>query len=290
MYLYLGSHPGASRVLYLVATRRVLAFRQSETNPAQAVVEFLPQSEVNLSNVVRLTTRVVKGILGLISIERGAFHMNLAAVGVHGIADLFLAVVTSATEVGNTRPNSASNSESVARIHEVCFYSLTSSAWDDLPPETLTNPEAIDSMMMRDNYGQPATPPVFEHPCMPLTKILSSGSFYYAKDSTWDISSRLAVRLARDKHATWDLGTFDERFIWNAFLIRSLLEFRERLDALERSEFDTCQFIVCQPMTLPRIARSWRCRSWLFKGMSGLSPWRYRHHRQMDHPQLSLSP
>ncbi|KAJ7930003.1 SacI homology domain-containing protein [Mycena leptocephala] len=228
MYLYLGSHPGASRVLYLVATRRVLAFRQSETNPAQAVVEFLPQSEVNLSNVVRLTTRVVKGILGLISIER----------------DLFLAVVTSATEVGNTRPNSASNSESVARIHEVCFYSLTSSAWDDLPPETLTNPEAIDSMMMRDNYGQPATPPVFEHPCMPLTKILSSGSFYYAKDSTWDISSRLAVRLARDKHATWDLGTFDERFIWNAFLIRSLLEFRERLDALERSEFDTCQFIV----------------------------------------------
>lgn len=167
-------------------------------------------------------------------------------VRIDGVADLFLAVVTSATEVGNTRPNSATKSESVARIHEVCFYSLTSSAWDDLPAETLTNPEAIDTMMMRDNYGQPATPPVFEHPCMPLTKILSSGSFYYAKDSTWDLSSRLGVRLARDKHATWDLGTFDERFIWNAFLIRSLLEFRERLDALERDEFDTCQFIVCQ--------------------------------------------
>ncbi|KAJ7682572.1 SacI homology domain-containing protein [Mycena polygramma] len=227
MYLYLGSHP---RVLYLVAPEqhRVLAFRQSESNPAQAVVEFLPQAEVNLGNVIRLTTRVVKGCLGLISIER----------------DLFLAVVTSATEVGNTRPNSASNPESVARIHEVCFYSLTSSTWDDLPPETLTNPEAIDSMMMRDNYGQPAATPVFEHPCMPLTKILSSGSFYYAMDSTWDISSRLQVRLSRDRHATWDLGTFDERFVWNAFLIRSLLEFRERLDAQERRDFDTCQFIV----------------------------------------------
>ncbi|KAJ7648494.1 DNase I-like protein [Mycena rosella] len=224
MYLYLGS----PRVLYLVATeqRRVLAFRQSESNPAQAVVEFLPQAEVNLSNAIRLTTRVVKGCLGLISIEK----------------DLFLAVVTSATEVGNTRPNSASNPESVARIHEVCFYSLTSSTWDDLPPETLTSPEAVDTMMMRDNYGQPA--PVFEHPCMPLTKILSSGSFYYAQDSTWDLSSRLAIRNSRDKHTTWDLGTFDERFIWNAFLIRSLLEFRERLDALEREEFDTCQFIV----------------------------------------------
>lgn len=156
-------------------------------------------------------------------------------------------MVTSATEIGNTRPNSASDSESVARIHEVSFYSLTSSTWDDLPPETLlTSPEAVDNMMMRDNYGQPAAPPVFEHPCMPLTKILSSGSFYYAKDSTWDLSSRLAIRLSRDKLTTWDLGTFDERFIWNAFLIRSLLEFRERLDALERVEFDTCQFIVCQ--------------------------------------------
>lgn len=155
-------------------------------------------------------------------------------------------MVTSATEVGNTRPNSATNAESVARIHEVCFYSLTSATWDDVPPEALSNPEAIDSMMMRE----PAAPSVFEHPCLPLTKILSSGSFYYAKDSTWDISSRLAVRLARDKHTNWDLGTFDERFVWNAFLIRSLLEFRERLDALERSEFDTCQFIVCHPMFL----------------------------------------
>ncbi|KAF7355511.1 Inositol polyphosphate phosphatase [Mycena sanguinolenta] len=244
MYLYLGgSHPG-SRVLYLVAAehRRVLAFRQSETNPAQAVVEFLPHAEINLHNAIRLTTRVVKGCLGLISIERGVWCAILvqSALFIVLAVDLFLAVITSATEVGNTRPNSASKPESVARIHEVCFYSLTSATWDDLPPETLSNPEAIDSMMMRE----PSAAPVFEHPCMPLTKILSSGSFYYAMDSTWDISSRLAIRLERDKHATWDLGTFDERFIWNAFLIHSLLEFRERLDPLERSEFDTCQFIV----------------------------------------------
>lgn len=198
-------------------------------------------------------------------------------------------MVTSATEVGNTRPNSASNPESVARIHEVCFYSLTTSSWDDLPPETLTNPEAIDSMMMRDNYGQPAAQ-VFEHPCMPLTKILSSGSFYYALDSTWDISSRLAVRLSRDRHATWDLGTFDERFIWNAFLIRSLLEFRERLDPLERREFDTCQFIVCQSMFLLASLAHGLGRSWPSKGMSGLPPWRFPHRQRMDRLQLLLSP
>ncbi|KAJ7284044.1 inositol polyphosphate phosphatase [Mycena rebaudengoi] len=221
--LYLGSHP---RVLYLVASeqRRVLAFRQSESNPSQAVVEFLPQNQVDLTNVVRLTTRVVKGCLGLISIDK----------------DLFLAVVTSATEVGNTRPNSVSKSEPVARIHEVCFYSLTSSTWDDLSAEGLTGMEPVESM---NNYGQPAGTPVFEHPCAPLTKILSSGSFYYAKGSTWDLSSRLSVRISRDKRK-WDLGTFDERFVWNEYIIRGLLDFRERLDTLERDDFDACQFIV----------------------------------------------
>ncbi|KAJ7068496.1 inositol polyphosphate phosphatase [Mycena amicta] len=228
MYLYLSSLSG-QRVLYLVATshQRVLAFRQSDTSPAQAVVEFLPQSQVPLPSLVRLTTRVVKGCLGLISIEK----------------DVFLAVVTSATEVGNTRPN-ASSGESVSRIHEVCFFSLTSSIWDELPAETLNNPESVDSMLMRDNYGQSTPPPVFEHPCMPLTKILSSGSFYFANDSQWDISSRLAVRLARDKDVPWDLATFDEKFIWNAFLVRSLLDFRSRLDSLERKDFDACQYLV----------------------------------------------
>ncbi|KAF7291041.1 Inositol polyphosphate phosphatase [Mycena chlorophos] len=228
MYLYLSSH-SSQRVLYLVATsnQRALAFRHSDTTPAQAIVEFVPQSQVPLASLVRLTTRVVKGCLGLISVEK----------------DVFLAVVTSATDVGNTRPSASSSGEAVSRIHEVCFYSLTSAAWDELPSE-MSNPETVDAMLMRESYGQSTPPNVFEHPCMPLTKILSSGSFYCAKDSQWDISSRLPVRLARDKQVPWDLATFDEKFIWNAFLIRSLLDFRARLDSVERREFDACQFIV----------------------------------------------
>ncbi|KAF7301871.1 Inositol polyphosphate phosphatase [Mycena indigotica] len=220
MYLYLSTQSG-QRVLYLVATsqQRVLAFRHSDTSAAQAIVEFLPQTQVPLGTLIRLTTRVVK--------------------------DVFLAVVTSATEVGNTRPNaSTSSGESIARIHEVSFFSLTSPAWDELSNESLNNPESVDAMLMRDNYGQSTSPPVFEHPCVPLTKLLSSGSFYFAKDSEWDISSRLAIRLARGKQAPWDLSTFDEKFIWNAFLVRSLLDFRSRLDMLERRDFDSCQFIV----------------------------------------------
>ncbi|KAF8238902.1 inositol polyphosphate phosphatase [Tricholoma matsutake] len=231
MYLYLGNNP---RVLYLVTSShddklgrppRSLVFRAGNAN-SQAVVEFLRKDEIDLANVVRLTSRVVKGCLGLISIED----------------DIFLALVTSATEVGNTRP-SGKKSESVARIHEVSFYSLTSSTWDDLPAvfEGLDGVDPIN----RETYTPPgAAPLVFEHPCMPLTKILSSGSFYYALDSPWDISSRLAVRLSRDPASVKDIGTFDECFVWNEYIVRSLLDFRERLDANEREDLDSCQFII----------------------------------------------
>jgi hypothetical protein len=154
--------------------------------------------------------------------------------------------VTSATEVGNTRP-SGKKPESVARIHEVSFYSLTSSTWDDRVlgiPGGLVGPDDGDSTN-GDTYSPPgAATPTYEHPCMPLTKILSSGSFYYALDSPWDLSSRLAVRLSRDTTSTKDIGTFDERFVWNEYIVRSLLDFRERLDASEREELDSCQFIV----------------------------------------------
>jgi hypothetical protein len=78
MHLYLGNNP---RVLYLVTSshdqrlgrpRRALVFRAAEGNPTQAVVEFLPKDEVNLSNVVKLTNRIVKGCIGLIAIDNGA--------------------------------------------------------------------------------------------------------------------------------------------------------------------------------------------------------------------------
>lgn len=77
MHLYLGHNP---RTLYLVTgshderkgrPQRALVFRAVEANPAQVIVEFLPKDEVNLTSAVRLTSRVIKGCLGLISVENG---------------------------------------------------------------------------------------------------------------------------------------------------------------------------------------------------------------------------
>ncbi|KAI0750962.1 inositol polyphosphate phosphatase [Daedaleopsis nitida] len=236
MHLYLSESP---RTLYLVTSsqnerrgcpEKVLVFRAAQGSASQAVVEFLPKREVDLSNASKITTRIVKGCLGLISIAN----------------DMFLAVVLSATEVGNTRPSSPT-AETVAQIHDVGFYCLTSPSWDDL---SLTGESGFTSsgyddqadMYMREHTSNGTSTPAPEHPCQALRKIIAAGTFYYAQEPQWDISSRLQRRLARSE--PWDAATYDDRFVWNEYIVRSLLDFRERLDAQERADLDHCQFIV----------------------------------------------
>lgn len=165
-------------------------------------------------------------------------------------------MITSATEVGNTRP-SASRPEAVAKIHEVGFYSLSSSNWDSLstydaaPSPTFA--EHADALL-RDSYSGQSTPnsATLEHPCMPLTKIISAGTFYYSLAPYWDLSSRLSQRVVRDEKSAQDTGHFDDRFIWNEYIVRSLLDFRDRLEPQERDDLDRCQFIVGPFTTGPR--------------------------------------
>ena len=205
--------------------------------------------------------------------------------------DIFVAVITSATEVGNTRP-SANTPESVSRIHEVCFYSLTSSTWDDVAnPEPAWNYSDTDIVSLRDNYTQNPGAGILEHPCLPLTKILSSGSFYFALEPQWDLSTRFSERLpspgSMEKGRAHDITNFDERFIWNEYIVRSLLDFRDRLDPQEREDLDRCQFIVILFPHLPQ-----RCvhisfhRSWRFKDMSEFSQWHSRRLPPTGHPSL----
>ncbi|KAH9939988.1 DNase I-like protein [Amylocystis lapponica] len=239
MDLYLNETP---RALYLVTSSqdkrggqlpRALVFRAAEGNPSQVVVEFLLKDQVDLSNAIKLSKRAVKGCLGLICISN----------------DTFLAVITSASDVENTR-SFASTPGSIAQIHDVGFYCLTSATWDDQsatadPPSSPGYGDQPDALM-RDPYapgGSSTSGPVFEHPCSPLTKIISAGTFYYATDPQWDLSSRLSQRLAR-REGGGDMGEYDDRFVWNEYIVRSLLDFRERLDPQEREELDRCQFIV----------------------------------------------
>ena len=54
----------------------------------------------------------------------------------------------------------------------------------------------------------------------------------------------MSDRISRGQGEKRDIGSFDERFVWNEYIVRSLLDFRERLDIQEREELDQCQFIV----------------------------------------------
>lgn len=158
-----------------------------------------------------------------------------------------MVVILSSTAIGDTRPSSSSP-ESVMRIHDVGFFSLNHSTWDELAngfdgglEQSVV--DSLDEAMIRQDIN-PA--PVIEHPCTPLTKILSSGTFYYAAQPHWDISSRLALRTTKGKApAVTDLAAYDSRFVWNEYIVRCLLDLRDKLDPHEREEMDKCQFIVC---------------------------------------------
>jgi len=244
MHLYLKDDLLSQRTLVLTTTpeeerdgcpNRALVFRVTEGNVAKVVVEFIRKDELDLTSAVRLTSRRIKGCLGLINVGD----------------DTFLAVVLSATEVGNLKP-SANKPEGVARIHDVGFFCLNSNAWDEtssMPVEGLpvgSYDRSDDFTGRNEIYQQPAPSngAILEHPCAPLMKILSSGTFYYSLSPQWDISSRLIRRRANEKLADEENSMYDDRFLWNAFIVRSLLDFRQNLDKTERDEIDRCQFIV----------------------------------------------
>ena len=92
MYLFFIEDP---RTLYLVTSSqderrgcpsRALVFCAAPDSSSQAVVEFLPKKEVDLSNAVKLTSRNVKGCLGLISIANGTSLLFAKSRGTTPIA------------------------------------------------------------------------------------------------------------------------------------------------------------------------------------------------------------
>ncbi|CAE6454924.1 unnamed protein product [Rhizoctonia solani] len=243
MHLYLREVP--QRALILVTSsedetrlgrpRRALVFRASEGAKAnsQAIVEFLRKEDVDLVGAIRLTQYEVMGCLGLISVG----------------GELFLSVVTLAGVLGNLTPH-ASRQEQVSKIREVAFFSLNTSTYDDLslasnaPTSPTIGAYEMNDMYDRDGMGQQmqAAQPIYEHPCAALSKIMSSGTFYYASDGKWDISTRLQARTKRQTQH--DHSVYDPRFIWNEYIVGSLMDFRSRLDPNERDDLDTCHFII----------------------------------------------
>jgi hypothetical protein len=148
-------------------------------------------------------------------------------------ADIFLSVVTSHTPLGHLMPN-----EPVSRILTVAFYCLTSSVYDDMQPPELESDSDLDVNVASASNN----PHVYQHPAASMRKILSNGQFYFS--TAFDLSSRLETRVRRGDKPGSVLGVFDERFLWNKFLVSSLLGFREGLTEAGRRTFDSQGFVV----------------------------------------------
>ena len=80
MHLFLKDVGNENRTLILASYERAdcparaLVFRANDgKDTPQALVEFIPTKEIDLGNAVMLTTRKIKGCLGLISIGDGGY-------------------------------------------------------------------------------------------------------------------------------------------------------------------------------------------------------------------------
>ena len=80
-----------------------------------------------------------------------------------------------------------------------------------------------------------------EHPFLALKKLLNTGNFYYSVD--FDLTRRLQDRLETPV-PTIDVSSLDEGLLWNSYMIRPLLQFRNRLSEQERHDLDQSRMLT----------------------------------------------
>lgn len=254
--------------LALLLSTQSSASSSSSSSSSRAVVEAVSVSDVPPSQTMKRLANKAYGCLGLINVG----------------SDLFVAIVTSAVGVGEIRPG-----EAVSKIASVSFYCLNRATWDDeefggalsgmqedsasgaLDPQGLP-PSSQDPYTTTPSYPS-AT--IVEHPCTSIKKLLGTGTFYYAKDGSFDLSTRLEKRIwtepkarrqpppppssgstnvglrrANESDSQAQMATvegmskYDDRFVWNSYMMEPLLDFRNRLEEPERRALDTEGFFV----------------------------------------------
>lgn len=79
-----------------------------------------------------------------------------------------------------------------------------------------------------------------EHPCVELKNVLSSGTFYYSVD--FDLTKRLQDRTS--EQSEFDVDSLEDNFLWNAWMIQPLVNFRSRLTAHDKEVLDASRILT----------------------------------------------
>ncbi|KAF9938956.1 inositol polyphosphate 5-phosphatase [Mortierella alpina] len=211
-----GTHPARTLALRPCSTQRldasskqgqILYFSPHEqpaaTGRSQVSVRLEPASGFEQTAFRKLQSRPVFGCLGLMH------HAN----------DTFLALVTGCVKVGDIRLG-----ESVYKIVAVRFFSLTGNTPDEDMIPAPYNPETAN-----ENEG----PTMMPHPCRELEKVLCNGAFFFSPQ--FDLTR--ALKMQEEANAEANMN-YDEKFLWNYFMLKELLTYRSHLDEQEREELD----------------------------------------------------
>lgn len=225
------------RSLALVSSSHSLTFRQvgskrnglplrSGPDRPKVEVRLQPNHEITRERGYRnLINREVFGCLGLINVAN----------------QIFVAVITGAsTNVARPLPY-----ESVDKIYNVEFMSLSSDEWDYLSMDSYGSPTQFSG------EAEDADTPTMVHPCFEFKKLLSNGSFYYSND--FDLTSRLQSRGvdtsklhgdSPEDQAPINVQHYQEQFMWNSFLMDELIKFRSNLDSVTADLWNRNRFLT----------------------------------------------
>lgn len=266
--LYLRPSP---RAFFLVTDSHALVFRQPSSSESKAsrgvvVAEFLPLEEVDFNDIVKVRGRA-DGVLGVVSVPSGEssdlnqiIDADKQLIERSLIPEIFLLLLNHSASLPPLIPSS---SLQPSRIISVEFHSLSSSFWDQ--PGLTNAPRSLD-YDYDDEYDEvsatyaaaggnatqisTAQQVGVQHPCSGMKKYLESGSFFFAQDCKWDISSRLSSSSNWIKEQQFNSGgghpleDFDERFVWNKSLLEPFLDFRKGLDEEMRQNLDEQAMLI----------------------------------------------
>ncbi|CAI8500038.1 unnamed protein product [Pichia kudriavzevii] len=211
---------GTKRTLALQSATHVLLFRYiNETQ--KCAIELIDRESFSSKSYKQLSRSKPQGFLGLIEMNN----------------DIFLCVITSKLHVAQPLPH-----ESIYKIVDVEFHSLTNDTWDFLDmnsngyPNIENEPNGASSSIHNDY-----TPRIPQHPCWELRKLLSDGSFFYSTD--FDLTSTLQGRGVHDRQRL-SMDLFHTDYMWNDFMMEGIINYRNNLSEKQKLILDDDHFLT----------------------------------------------
>lgn len=210
------STKGHNRRIAIASNSQALLLKAevASTGRLSCSVEVVPKKECIEKGFEKLSDLEIYAFIGLIEID--------------GL--LFIGTITGKREVAQPIPETSIN-----RVLAVDFFCLNSNRWDGYDIDDNGYPMDTDKSKPPPNKNDNV-----RHPCWALMKLLSNGSFYFSNE--FDLTSSLQNRGFYSSGLNDNV--YDEKYMWNNFMMIQLIGYRDRLDSETKELFDTEGFIT----------------------------------------------